>query len=444
LDDVQDQDCAGAASRAAATVENLGRDVTTDEEAFKELLPELICGNGNVAGFGRGVAFAAEKPRRMWSAMVAQVAATENPSVSLLSGFLEGLQKRDGALANAFLDEALDDPTLGEWFPVLQANVVIDEKGLARLHRALELGTAPITQYFNLAYRRTCDAIAGPEFNRLVLAIASKPDRITVALEILSMRLHSDQSDKRKSVPEIAEAGRALLVAYEFHRKSSRPTREDYELGIIIRASLAGDDGKPIARRLCRDLMAAVARYEVRAYDNDELIKGLFQVHPVDVLDELFSGDQKSQGRSVRLLNDLLRFRKSPMDAVADDIIIGWCDLDPKTRYPLAAAAALLFKRPNDKAPHEWTSLTRQLLLKAPDPEAVFKEIVSRLDPTSWSGSLATKFESRLKLLDQLDIEAVPALAAALDAAKATLKRRIEAERRRETEEDRARSERFE
>ena len=190
--------------------------------------------------------------------------------------------------------------------------------------------------------------------------------------------------------------------------------------------------------------MAAVARYEVRAYDNDELIKGLFQVHPVDVLDELFSGDQKSQGRSVRLLNDLLRFRKSPMDAVADDIIIGWCDLDPKTRYPLAAAAALLFKRPNDKAPHEWTSLTRQLLLKAPDPEAVFKEIVSRLDPTSWSGSLATKFESRLKLLDQLDIEAVPALAAALDAAKATLKRRIEAERRRETEEDRARSERFE
>ena len=70
-------------------------------------------------------------------------------------------------------------------------------------------------------------------------------------------------------------------------------------------------------------------------------------------------------------------------------------------------------------------SLTRQLLLKAPDPEAVFKEIAGRLHPTNWGGLLAAELESRLKLLDQLDIDAVPALAAALDATRATLKRRI-------------------
>ena len=220
--------------------------------------------------------------------------------------------------------------------------------------------------------------------------------------------------------------------------------REDYALGVIVRASLAGDEGKLIARRLCRDLMTAVARYEVHAFDHGDLINGLFEVHPDDVLDELFSGDTKTQGNSVRLLNNLLRFRKSPMDAVPDDVVIGWCDRDPNVRYNLAAAVALLFKKPDDTAPQEWTNLARQLLLKAPDPEAVFKEIVSRLQPTSWSGSLATKLESRLKLLDQLDDGAIPALAAPLDAAKGTLKRRIEVERRRETEEDRTRSGRFE
>jgi uncharacterized protein YecA (UPF0149 family) len=131
------------------------------------------------------------------------------------------------------------------------------------------------------------------------------------------------------------------------------------------------------------------------------------------------------------------------MDTVADDIISGWCDLDPKTRYQVAAAVVRLFERPNDKAPYEWASLTRQLLLKAPDPEAVFNEIVDRLHPTSWSGSLATELEARLTLLDQLDINAVPELAAALDATKATLKDRTELERRRETVEDRARNGRF-
>jgi hypothetical protein len=38
----------------------------------------------------------------------------------------------------------------------------------------------------------------------------------------------------------------------------------------------------------------------------------------------------------------------------------------------------------------------------------------------SWSGSRATELESRLKLFDQLDIDAVPVLAAVLAATKAT------------------------
>jgi hypothetical protein len=56
-------------------------------------------------------------------------------------------------------------------------------------------------------------------------------------------------------------------------------------------------------------------------------------------------------GKLLGLLNDASRFGKNPMDTVADDTIICWCDLDPKTRYPVAAAVVRLFKRPNDKAP---------------------------------------------------------------------------------------------
>ena len=85
--------------------------------------------------------------------MVAHMAATAKPSVGLLCGFLEGLQKRDSMLTDTLLDEALYDTTLAESFPVLQASVVIDEKGLDRLLRALELGTAPIWRFRFLAFR---------------------------------------------------------------------------------------------------------------------------------------------------------------------------------------------------------------------------------------------------------------------------------------------------
>jgi len=447
LDDFDDLDGQGyekATARAAAAIDNLGRDVAIDEGAFKVLLPELMAGGDKVIGFGSGFAAAVEQPRDMWNAMVAQMASMEKPSVELLCGFLAGLQKQDSVLTDTLLDEGVVDPTLAEWLPVLQAYVVIDGHGVSRLLRALERGTAPIWRFRILASGRICDVLSGADLKRLVLAIATRPGGMRVAVHILSMRLHSDHIDKRTSAPEIAEAGRALLATYEFHRKDGTDTSDDYDLGKIILASLADNEGKAIAQRLCRKLMTAVERYEVSAHDHDELMAALFQVHPIRVLDELFSGDQESQNDGVRLLRDSLRFRKNPMSVVSDDVIIGWCDCDPKTRYPLAAAVALLFKRPADQAPHEWTSLTRQLLLKAPDPEAVLKEIVRRLHPTGWSGSLATKLESRLKLLEQLDLGAVPAVAGAFDAAKTTLTRWIEKERRREIDEDTARSGRFE
>ncbi|MFM0231291.1 hypothetical protein [Paraburkholderia sediminicola] len=445
FDEVENNRYEEAAARAAAAVENLGRDVAADGETFKALLPELMDRNSHkLAGFGRGLALAVDKPREVWGAMATHVATTEKPGIGLLCGFLGGVENRDGALADALLDEALDDPRLAEWFLALQASVVIGDKALTRLHCALELGKVPIERFSILAFGRTCDVIPGPALKDLVLAIGEKPGGATVAIEILSMRLHTDHSEKRTSAPAVAEAGRMLLAAYQFHRGNGHTIMQDHELAVVVREALTDDEGKPIARQLCRDLLIAVARYESYMHEHNDLVKALFQVHPVDVLDEFFSGNEESQGNSVRLLNVLLRSRKNPMEVVPDDVILGWCDQDPETHYPLIAAVALLFKRPNDHEPHEWTSLTRKLLLRSADPEVVLNEIVRRLYPSSYSGSLATKLESRLKLLDQLDASAVPALVAPLDKAKATLEKRIEKERHRETEEDRVRSGRFE
>ena len=444
LDDVQDHDYAAAAARSAAVVESLGRDVAIDEEAFKTLIPELAAGTGKVAGFGRGMALGAENPRRIWTAMVTQLATTLAPTVDFLCGFIAGVQERDEALADALLDEALIDATLARWFPLLQRSAVIDAKALERLHRALELGSAPIATFFNLAYGGTCESISGPEFNRLVLAIGSRPDGLAVAVEILSMRFHSDRNAKRASVLEAVDAGKWVLTRYQFHRMNGRAVHEDYSLATIIRSSLVDDDAKPIVRRLCGDFVAAIGRYDVYAHDYGDSIGALFEVHPFEMLDQLFSGDQKSQSKSVHLLNDLAQFRANPLHSAADDSIIAWCDRDPRARYPVAAAIALLFKRPGDNAPYEWTSLTQTLLVKAPDPQAVIKEIVHRLDPTSWSGSLATKLESRLRLLERLDLGTAPGLLAVHNEAKTRLKQRVEVERRREIEEDRTRSGRFE
>jgi hypothetical protein len=445
-EDLDDDDFRGASTRAAAVVANLAKDVAADGQAFKAILPELKGNSGKFGPFGEGLARNAEHPRAMWDAVAAQFVAEQELSLNFVCGFLRGLHERDAVAANAILDEALEHPAVAALYPIFQAHVAVDELGLKRLHRALHLGKAPITSYYNLAWGRACEPVPGPDFKELVIAIGSKPDGLPIALEIVSMRLHADADVKRATAPEVREAGRALLTKFCLRKtkRSSRATQEDYQLSIVIKASLAGNEGVPVVQQLCRDLMAAVAKYEVFADQHDDAIKALFQTHPSVMLDELFSGDEKSRKESVRLLNDLIRFNKSALDGVPDDVVLDWCSRDPDIRYPIAAACMTLFRRANDKEPHAWTDLPRKLLERAPEPRVILNEIVYRLRPMSWSGSLASKLETRLKLLEELPVGNSPDLKAALDNANDALRKQIDEQRRRETDEDKARNSRFE
>jgi hypothetical protein len=60
------------------------------------------------------------------------------------------------------------------------------------------------------------------------------------------------------------------------------------------------------------------------------------------------------------------------------------------------------------------------------------------------SNYLSSQYESRLKLLNQLDLSDMPALAEPLATAKAALQSEMDGWRKRETESDRVRSGRFE
>jgi hypothetical protein len=443
-DTKQEDDYVGRAARSAMVIRELGHDVAADEDAFKMLLPELMGGDGRVAAFGEALAEAADKPRTMWDAIVAQFAVTKPLALHLLGGFLSGLEKRDAALADAILEESLESGPLAAWFPVLQASVTIDARALVRLHRALELGKASIDTFYSLAYGRACDKVLGPQFRDLVAAISRRPGGCSIGLDMIAMRLYSDGIAKREPLPEVREASRVLLGDFEFHRKDRRTISEDQRLGTIIRASLDGPEGVLVAQNFCRKFMTAAANRDISTYDYNDLMKALLKVHPVPVLDELFSGDAKSLKQSVRLLRDLSRFDKTVLDVLRDEVLLTWCDGDPGVRYPLAASVVTLFKRPNEGVPHEWTPLTRKLFEKAPDPSLLLNEVAQRLYPSTYGGSLATELEGRLKLLNSLPGGDAPALAAAMSAAKADLEATIDAERRREKEDHRARSNRFE
>ncbi len=447
IDDDEDEtdsvaDLTARAARLTATVKGLGQQVAHNDTVLEALLPELVVSdNPNVVTFGEALAETTDDLRAKWSSIVARFAATKN-SLGLVIGYLTGMQRRDADLADIVLDEALEGEPLGPWFPRLQAGLTIDARALARLHRALALGDSEVTTFYSFVYGRVCAAIPGPDFLDLIAAIAHAPGGTQVALRIVAMRLHLDRSDKKELDRCVLEAGRTVLAKFEFGRGDAHQT-EDYDLGGVAKACLASPNGASAVEGLCGKLVAASARRDIVIQNYDGLTRALLKIHPTSVLDALFPADAKRRRDGENLIHNLRLTRQPVLDAVPDATLIAWCDQDPATRYPLAASMVTLFKRPEEGKLEEWTPVFAKLLENAPDSSLVFDAMVKRLYPGGWSGSLATKLEGRLNLLNSLQVED-PTLATALVKAKLELQASVEAERRRELEEDRAENTRFE
>jgi hypothetical protein len=138
----------------------------------------------------------ADDPAKIWKQLVAQLqpVPVEGATPWVFRGFLNGLHQENAVLAETMLDDAIRDDALAQWYPVLETAIgEINEQGLRRLLRSLELGKAPIHNYRSLEGGRVTDGLSGPDFKTLLLRISDHSDGIYVAVEILYMRLLSDQ-----------------------------------------------------------------------------------------------------------------------------------------------------------------------------------------------------------------------------------------------------------
>jgi hypothetical protein len=214
---------------------------------------------------------------------------------------LTGLNTRDHGLASTLLDQVVEHDTLGPWLPVLQTAVPVDANGIARLTHALAGERALIGSYHFLAYGRVTDPIPGDRLCALLALIAAKPGGHDVAMEILSMRLHSDDAEHRPADPDLAAAGRALLAELPF---SHEDRDQSYRLQLVAKAALTEAEGAETARLVWRNFVVAVSRRETHAFEQQGLLKALFSTQPAAVLDEIAAGDDNTTREMIGLLRD--------------------------------------------------------------------------------------------------------------------------------------------
>lgn len=431
--------------KANAAAEELGKLASGDEAVFKSLLPDLVTGDaGRLALFGKGLAIASIDRQSVWEQLTAAFGQVEEGkrNAGTLVGFLVGLSSVDEPLCEALLEEALTHEILGAWFPVLQTSVTISAAGASRLKRAVTLGKAPVRVFRHLAWGRSSDPLNGDDLGAIVLSLAQQENGYGVATDILSMRFHSDHDQKREDAPELINAGRKLLAEAVF---KSHDNMQDYSLQSIANVCLRGSEGAIAAQLLCERIKQGLADYSFHAYNYGKLLKSIFQLQPTAALSVFFVAGSQTDGADLDVddFDDPSDRRPNPLDGVPMDNMLQWCDAKPDERYPVIARA-VSYQTAAENGGVEWTPLALEMLKRAPDAVSVLETFVNRFSPTSWSGSRAAIVESRVPLLDQLDVLNNPALAEFVAKIRPELSEEIARMRKWENEQDRERDERFE
>jgi hypothetical protein len=431
-----------AHEKANTLAEDLGQRVALDDVALSAVLPQLTRGKpGRVAPFGMGLGKVASRRRMIWQRLIDALAQTDEKSrnAGALAGLLIGINRDDHSLCDEMLEEALNHDTLGSWFPALQTSVPISGAGADRLKRAITLGKASINSFQFLGWGRSSDPLTGKDLSEIILTIADQKDGFAVAIDVLSMRLHSDGDQKMMHPPELVDAGRTLLAAVSF---DDRNNMSDFHLRTIANVCFLGPQGESAARSLCERIKRGLSDYSFTAYGHEQLLQIIFKLQPRIALDVFFEKQCAEGALNVDDFDDPSDRRKNPLDEIPQPEILSWCDERPTERYVTLSRAVSFHS--NESGGISWTPLAREMLRRAPDPLAVLKYFVGRFSPTSWMGSRAAIVESRLPLLDQLGELRDASTIEFIRQARAELVQDITRSRKWETERDSDRDERFE
>lgn len=429
--------------RTGALVEQLGVEVINDADAFKSLLPEVLGGSGRLYEFGMGFGSGTVASCAHWQLLREGLARApeEKRNVRVLVGFLHGLSKRNLDIAASLLDHAVTDPLLGPHFPALQCAVPIDARGVGRLIQSLDVALAPIEQYRAIAWGRNHEKIGNADLRILVTKIGDKPNGVEPALEIVFFRLFANNQAKQPHDAETIEAGRELLSKLEFARTDDRG---DHHMGLLISCCLSGSSSASVARIICERFKAIIMESHLGARHYTGLLEALCKTQPTVVLDSFLTGNPKEERAFSRALQWFSGHRKNPLDVIADQAIMEWCNQEPDRRYPAIAAVVSFLKSSVEDVSSQWSDRARTLIERAPDPVAVARKFVERFRPMGWSGSLASILEGRKALLEELKEHTSNKIAAYAIKEAARLAAEVEAERKREAERDRGTDERFE
>ncbi len=400
IDGEEDERPSTAYNRLGEKAQEIGREMGSQTELLAQLLPEIMRDSGasRAFSFGSGLATSKAKTVELWNSLVEVFEAlpSEHRSATVMGGFLSELAQSDSDLVARFLDGALENPEVGPSVVYLQANVALDESGIARLCRGLREGRFTAHSFNALAYGVAGDAPQGA-LAELLTELSALEGGTSVALEILHMALYCHKKDKVETDPRLIEVGHFLLMRTDY---SLDGDVREYRVQEAIKQCYAGKAGEIYAKELCNHILQLVAERKAYAFHFDHALEALFEVQPLVALNQfLLLGSPEDESL---LSEHSMISGQSPLQKVEPEILWQWASVDPDSRYPLLGCALRLFSSERFGDDTGLSHVFVDALERAPDRAQFLARFNGGLGPSGWSGNLSVILERRHDFLAPL------------------------------------------
>ncbi len=410
--DDQEDDYTARRKKVKEITQDIACQVAQNPDVLAVLLPELVnayiglCRH-RLHAFGKGLANGANDKEKLFQTLRSEFIkiAPAPRTFSVFTGFLASCAEIDPALCNTLLDGLVEDEVFGEWFPQLQEeSCKVDQAGVERLHRSLDIGKAPLAAFKYLGWGSAYESLSHDDLAKLVSKILTRENSAELAVKILAERT-KDKGKQPIASETLLKVMRNALCKYQFYEDRNEIDYDDYLLAKLSNKCLAGPDGADAARTVCQRLVTAIIKSRLYANDYSKLVRTLAQLQPKVFLDFFFGlATTKSEGKLYRLKSIFAgpsHNHNNPLDKISDDVLLSWCAIAPEQRYPLVASVTTCFSSVKERKQLKWKSIIYAILEQAPNVEDVLKKLEDVIKPMSGSGSRTNLLKQRSVLLQE-------------------------------------------
>ena len=131
------------------------------------------------------------------------------------------------------------------------------------------------------------------------------------------------------------------------------------------------------------------------AFAYPRFLSSLARAQPFTFLDSFLESGRLNKYMRERIFADYFETHNNPLTQISDRDIMAWCELKPSTRYLLLSSTIQAFSKIPETNQWEWKPIVFTMFEKAPDLSPILASLAGRIEPCTWSGSLANKLKDR-------------------------------------------------